>query len=60
MKMRLSGLVVLTTMVGYAMAPGALQGSTLLWTTLGTALCVNAANTWNQWAEVRSPHPSLR
>ncbi len=58
--MRLSGLVVLTTMVGYAMAPGALQGSTLLWTTLGTALCVNAANTWNQWAEVRSPHPSLR
>lgn len=50
--MRLSGLVVLTTMVGYAMSPGALQLSTLLWTTVGTALCVNAANTFNQWAEV--------
>ena len=39
-KMRLSGLVLLTTMVGYAVAPGAVNASTLLWTSLGRDGCV--------------------
>ncbi|KNC83864.1 hypothetical protein SARC_03889 [Sphaeroforma arctica JP610] len=51
-KMRLSALVVLTTMVGYAIAPGAINAETLFYTTLGTGLCVSAANSINQWAEV--------
>ena len=51
-KAKLSGLVVLTTMVGYAMAPGALQLDTLAYTTLGTGLCVCSANAFNQWMEV--------
>eukprot|EP01135_Chromosphaera_perkinsii_P000679 Nk52_evm7s148 gene=Nk52_evmTU7s148 len=51
-KAKLSGLVVLTTMVGYAMAPGMLQLDTLLYTTVGTGLCVCSANAFNQWIEV--------
>jgi len=50
-KMRLSGLVVLTTMVGYAMAPGAASLPTMLYTSLGTGLCVASANSINQWLE---------
>ncbi|KAJ3167361.1 Protoheme IX farnesyltransferase, mitochondrial [Geranomyces variabilis] len=38
-------------MAGYAIAPGALSVSTLLWTTLGTGLCSGAANAINQWVE---------
>ncbi|KAI8926636.1 protoheme IX farnesyltransferase [Entophlyctis helioformis] len=38
-------------MAGYAMAPGAVSVATLLWTTLGTALCVSSANSINQWVE---------
>lgn len=59
-KSRLATLVVLTTMAGYAMAPGtcslaASSGSPallLLWTTVGTASCVMSANTLNQWMEI--------
>eukprot|EP01134_Creolimax_fragrantissima_P007975 CFRG7975T1 len=51
-KMRLSALVVLTTMVGYAIAPGTISPETLLWTTVGTGMCVSAANSINQWVEV--------
>jgi len=51
-KAKLSGLVVLTTMFGYAMAPVDLSASMLFWTTVGTAFCVTSANTLNQWAEV--------
>eukprot|EP00729_Bicosta_minor_P010211 gene10211-9704_t len=51
-KIKLSGLVVLTTMVGYAMAPGAFSGTELFLTTLGTSFCVASANTLNQWIEV--------
>lgn len=47
-KIKLSGLVVLTTMVGYAMAPGAFSGTELFLTTLGTSFCVASANTLNQ------------
>ncbi|KAJ3057363.1 Protoheme IX farnesyltransferase, mitochondrial [Rhizophlyctis rosea] len=50
-KMNLSALVTLTTMAGFAVAPGAAPVSTLLWTTLGTGLCIASANTINQWIE---------
>jgi protoheme IX farnesyltransferase len=53
-KSRLAMLVVLTTMSGYAMAPFTCSTSAtaLLWTTIGTGLCVSAANSINQWLEV--------
>ena len=41
-------LVVLTTLVGYAMAPGSLSSTTLILGCLGTALCSASANTINQ------------
>ena len=41
-------LVVLTTLVGYAMAPGSLSSTTLIIGCLGTALCSASANTINQ------------
>lgn len=47
-KIKLGGLVVLTTMVGYAMAPGEFSGTELFLTTLGTSFCVASANTLNQ------------
>ena len=50
-KAKLSAFVVLTTMAGYAIAPGLLNLSTLLWTTFGTGLCVASANAVNQWIE---------
>ncbi|KAI8848362.1 hypothetical protein BC829DRAFT_427717 [Chytridium lagenaria] len=39
-------------MAGYAVAPGATNLLALLWTTVGTGLCVASANTINQWMEV--------
>jgi protoheme IX farnesyltransferase len=51
-KFKLSGFVVMTTMVGYAMAPGVFSASQLALTTIGTAFCVASANTLNQWVEV--------
>jgi protoheme IX farnesyltransferase len=51
-KGRLAALVVLTTMCGYALAPGAANLATMFWTTTGTALCISSANTLNQWLEV--------
>ncbi|KAJ1936938.1 Protoheme IX farnesyltransferase, mitochondrial, partial [Kickxella alabastrina] len=51
-KDKLTGFVVLTAMAGYAIAPGAAQVVTLLWTTLGTTLCAASANSFNQWIEV--------
>ncbi|KAJ1822434.1 Protoheme IX farnesyltransferase, mitochondrial [Coemansia sp. RSA 2598] len=39
-------------MAGYAVAPGAAQVGTLLWTALGTTLCSASANSFNQWIEV--------
>ncbi len=50
-KAKLSAFVVLTTMAGYAVAPGLLELSTLFWTTVGTSLCVASANAINQWIE---------
>ncbi|KAJ1565816.1 Protoheme IX farnesyltransferase, mitochondrial, partial [Cladochytrium tenue] len=50
-KARLAALVLLTTMAGYAAAPGAAGVVPLLWTTLGTGLCVASANAFNQWLE---------
>eukprot|EP00127_Corallochytrium_limacisporum_P004088 Clim_evm33s157 gene=Clim_evmTU33s157 len=50
-KIKLSTLVVLTTMAGYAVAPGPLSLSMLMHTTAGTALCVASANSLNQFIE---------
>ncbi|KAL9956379.1 hypothetical protein ACROYT_G037846 [Oculina patagonica] len=51
-KIRLTGLVVITEMAGYAIAPGAMHLSTFLWAGLGTGLCSSSANAINQWLEV--------
>ncbi|KAG5462079.1 MAG: UbiA prenyltransferase family-domain-containing protein [Olpidium bornovanus] len=51
-KAKLAGLVVLTTMCGYAVAPGARDLATLFYTSVGTGLCVGSANAINQWLEV--------
>ncbi|OQR79084.1 protoheme IX farnesyltransferase [Tropilaelaps mercedesae] len=51
-KIRLTGLVVVTTMAGYAMAPGSFSASTLLWATIGTALTSGSANAINQFLEI--------
>ncbi|KAJ2008112.1 Protoheme IX farnesyltransferase, mitochondrial [Coemansia thaxteri] len=50
-KGKLTAFVVLTAMAGYAVAPGAAQVGTLLWTAGGTALCAGSANSFNQWIE---------
>ena len=42
------GLVVLTSMAGYALAPGAVDISTFLFASLGTGLCSCSANSVNQ------------
>lgn len=46
------GLVVLTEMAGYAIAPGAMNLSTFLWAGLGTGLCSSSANAFNQVVSV--------
>eukprot|EP00049_Salpingoeca_infusionum_P003490 m.66957 g.66957 ORF g.66957 m.66957 type:complete len:341 (-) comp12154_c0_seq1:621-1643(-) len=51
-KLRLSGLVVLTMMNGYALAPVPFDWATFGVASLGTALCVASANSFNQWIEV--------
>ena len=54
-KARLSGLVVVTTFAGYALAPVSLFATSpmLLGSTLiGTALCSFSANAYNQWIEM--------
>lgn len=51
-KLRLTGLVVLTSMAGYGMAPGMFDPVTFLFVTLGTALTSASANATNQFLEV--------
>ncbi|XP_076442170.1 protoheme IX farnesyltransferase, mitochondrial-like [Babylonia areolata] len=51
-KIRLTCLVVLTTMSGYAMAPGAFDPLTFALCTMGTGLTSCAANSINQFFEV--------
>lgn len=51
-KIRLTGLVVTTTLAGYAMAPGALDPWVVLFTVAGTTLTSCAANAINQFLEV--------
>lgn len=51
-KIRLTTLVVITTMVGYAMAPAPFDLSTFAYCTVGTGLCSAAANSVNQYHEV--------
>lgn len=47
-----TALVVLTSMIGYAMAPAAFEPTTFLMCTVGTGLCSAAANAVNQYHEV--------
>lgn len=51
-KFRLTSLVVMTSMAGYALAPAPFVGSTFLLCGLGTALVSAAANSMNQFYEV--------
>jgi protoheme IX farnesyltransferase len=51
-KYRLTGLVVLTAMAGYAISPAETSVDTLLWLSLGTGLCAGSANAINQILEV--------
>lgn len=50
-KIRLTSLVVMTTMAGYAMAPAPFELSTFLLCSLGTTLVSGAANSINQVIE---------
>lgn len=53
-KARLSGLVLVTALVGFLLAsPRPLDPVLLFWTLLGTALSAAGANALNQWMEVR-------
>ncbi|KAI8355633.1 protoheme IX farnesyltransferase [Choanephora cucurbitarum] len=47
-------------MCGYAIAPGAMDVSTLLFTTVGTGLCITSANAINQWIEIPYDAQMLR
>ncbi|KAI9030983.1 protoheme IX farnesyltransferase [Phycomyces nitens] len=47
-------------MCGYAMAPGAATVANLLYTTIGTGLCISSANAINQWIEVPYDAQMLR
>jgi protoheme IX farnesyltransferase len=51
-KARLTGLVVATSLGGYALAPGAFDPSLVALTCLGTGLLSAAANSINQFLEV--------
>ncbi|KAK9503377.1 hypothetical protein O3M35_009938 [Rhynocoris fuscipes] len=51
-KIRLTSLVVMTSLGGYAMAPAPFELSTVLFCSLGTGLLSCAANTINQFHEV--------
>jgi len=44
----LIGMVVLTAMAGYALAPAPIHLDTFLWMSTGTLLCSSAANAINQ------------
>ncbi|KAI9316215.1 UbiA prenyltransferase family-domain-containing protein [Dichotomocladium elegans] len=59
-KAKLACLVALTTMCGYAVAPGEAAISTLLYTTVGTTLCISSANAFNQWIEIPYDAQMLR
>ncbi|KAJ8653612.1 protoheme IX farnesyltransferase [Lichtheimia ornata] len=59
-KAKLACLVALTTMCGFAMAPGQAALSTLLYTTAGTTLCISSANAFNQWIEIPYDAQMLR
>lgn len=51
-KARLSGLVVVTTAVGYLIASGpVIDWTRLAWTVIGTAFAAGGANALNQWWE---------
>ncbi|XP_012251552.2 protoheme IX farnesyltransferase, mitochondrial [Athalia rosae] len=51
-KIRLTSLVVITTMGGYALAPGAFEIQTFILCSLGTGLVSATANSINQFFEV--------
>eukprot|EP01116_Phalansterium_solitarium_P000817 TRINITY_DN10675_c0_g1_i1.p1 TRINITY_DN10675_c0_g1~~TRINITY_DN10675_c0_g1_i1.p1 ORF type:complete len:497 (-),score=119.98 TRINITY_DN10675_c0_g1_i1:194-1684(-) len=51
-KIRLSSLVILTTMHGYYMAPVVFDPRTFLWSSFGTTLAAISANSLNQYIEI--------
>ncbi|XP_076649596.1 cytochrome c oxidase assembly factor 10 [Halictus rubicundus] len=51
-KIRLTSLVVVTTMAGYVLAPGSFDAYTFAACSIGTGLCSATANTINQFFEV--------
>jgi len=51
-KIRLTGLVVATSVSGYYMGCAQVDPATLMWTVTGTTLASLSANTINQWYEV--------
>lgn len=59
-KSKLAGLVALTAMAGYAIAPGESSVVTLIATTVGTGLCIGSANAINQWIETPYDAQMLR
>jgi protoheme IX farnesyltransferase len=59
-KFKLAGLVALTTMAGYAIAPGESTVTNLIATTVGTSLCIGSANAINQWIETPYDAQMLR
>ncbi|GAA5814438.1 hypothetical protein MFLAVUS_007934 [Mucor flavus] len=59
-KAKLAGLVALTAMAGYAIAPGESSVVTLIATTVGTGLCIGSANSINQWIETPYDAQMLR
>lgn len=59
-KIRLTGLVVITSIAGYAVAPGAFDLLTFLLVSLGTGLTSSSANAINQFLEVPFDSQMLR
>jgi protoheme IX farnesyltransferase len=51
-KAKLASFVLISTMAGYALAPGMGSVAGLLNVTVGTGLCIASANTFNQWIEI--------
>jgi len=51
-KVKLGYLVVVSTMVGFYLAPGPFAWGPFLWSSVGTSLAIASAHTINQWIEI--------
>jgi len=59
-KWRLSSMVVVSSVIGYYMAPGEFNLSTFVFSTIGTTFAIFSANTFNQCIEVNSDKQMAR